>query len=77
MCSNNIQLGIAPIKNQSIYFAIAAAVAGASGALGTTIGSFLVQFAQSGGLLGLFALSGLFRLVALIPLMFLKEPGRG
>ncbi|MEH2168186.1 MAG: MFS transporter [Nostoc sp.] len=76
LCSNNIQLAIAPIKNQSIYFAIAAAVAGASGALGTTIGSFLVQFAQSGGLLGLFALSGLFRLVALVPLMFLQEPGR-
>jgi MFS family permease len=77
LCSNNIQLAIAPIKNQSIYFAIAAAVAGASGALGTTIGSFLLQFAQSGGLLGLFALSGLFRLAALVPLMFLKEPGRG
>ncbi|MFN6483479.1 MULTISPECIES: MFS transporter [unclassified Nostoc] len=77
LCSNNIQLGIAPIKNQSIYFAIAAAVAGASGALGTTIGSFLVQFAQSGGLLGLFALSGIFRLVALVPLMFVQEPSRG
>ena len=77
LCSNNIQLAIAPIKNQSIYFAIAAAVAGASGALGTTIGSFLLQFAQSGGLLGLFALSSLFRLVALVPLMFLQEPGRG
>ncbi len=77
LCSNNIQIGIAPIKNQSIYFATAAAVAGASGALGTTIGSFLVQFAQSGGLLGLFALSGLFRLVALVPLMFLQEPSRG
>lgn len=76
LCSNNIQLGIAPIKNQSIYFAIAAAVAGVSGALGTTIGSFLVQFAQSGGLLGLFALSGLFRLIALVPLMFLQEPSR-
>lgn len=77
LCNNNIQLAIAPTKNQSIYFAIAAAVAGASGALGTTIGSFLVQFAQSGGLLGLFALSGLFRLVALVPLMFLQEPQRG
>ncbi|MEH2114540.1 MFS transporter [Nostoc sp.] len=77
LCSNNIQLAIAPIKNQSIYFAIAAAVAGVSGALGTTIGSFLVQFPQSGGLLGLFALSGIFRLVALVPLMFLQEPSRG
>ncbi|MEH2054007.1 MFS transporter [Nostoc sp.] len=76
LCSNNIQLAIAPIKNQSIYFAIAAAVAGVSGALGTTIGSFLLQFAQSGGLLGLFALSGIFRLVALVPLIFLQEPSR-
>ncbi|MEH1828964.1 MAG: MFS transporter [Nostoc sp.] len=77
LCSNNIQLAIAPIKNQSIYFAMAAAVAGVSGALGTTIGSFLVQFPQSGGLLGLFALSGIFRLVALVPLIFLQEPSRG
>ncbi|MEH2043978.1 MFS transporter [Nostoc sp.] len=77
LCNNNIQFAIAPTKNQSIYFAIAAAVAGVSGALGTTIGSFIVQFAQSGGLLSLFVLSSLFRLVALVPLMFLQEPGRG
>ncbi len=76
LCNNNIQLAIAPTKNQSIYFAIAAAVAGASGALGTTIGSFIVQFAQFGGLLGLFALSSLFRLTALLPLLFVKEPER-
>lgn len=76
LCSNNIQLAIAPTQNQSIYFAIAAAVAGASGALGTTIGSFIVQFAQFGGLLGLFGLSGLFRLAAIVPLVFVKEPGR-
>ncbi|MBD2523998.1 MFS transporter [Nostoc sp. FACHB-133] len=77
LCSNNIQLAIAPIKNQSIYFAIAAAVAGGSGALGATIGSFIVQFAQFGGLVGLFALSSLFRLAALLPLVFVKEPERG
>ena len=77
LCSNNIQLSIAPIKNQSIYFAIAAAVAGGSGALGTIIGSFILQFAQFGGLLGLFALSGLLRLAAIVPLMFLQEPSRG
>ncbi len=77
LCSNNIQLGIAPIQNQSIYFAIAAAVAGGSGALGIMIGSFIVQFAQFGGLLGVFALSSLFRLLAIIPLMFIQEPGRG
>ena len=76
LCSNNIQLAIAPTKNQSIYFAIAAAAAGVSGALGTTIGSFIAQFAQSGGLLSLFVLSALFRLVALVPLMFLQEPSR-
>lgn len=76
LCSNNIQLDIAPMKNQSIYFAIAAAVTGASGALGATIGSFIVQFAQFGGLLGLFSLSSLFRLAAIIPLLFVKEPGR-
>ncbi|MCF2147255.1 MFS transporter [Desmonostoc muscorum LEGE 12446] len=77
LCNNNIQLGIAPIKNQSIYFAIAAAVAGASGALGTTIGSFILEFTQSGGSLALFALSTVFRLTALIPLIFTQEPGRG
>lgn len=76
LCNNNIQLAIAPTKNQSIYFAIAAAVAGGSGALGATIGSFIIQFAQFGGLLGLFALSSLFRLVALVPLLFVKEAGR-
>jgi|GEM_PF-7017072 len=72
-----MQLGIAPVKNQSIYFAIAAAVAGVSGALGTTIGGFIAQFAESGGLLGLFALSSLFRLAALVLLNFVQEPGRG
>ncbi|OCQ99021.1 MFS transporter [Nostoc sp. MBR 210] len=76
LCNNNLQLAIAPMKNQSIYFAIAAAVAGASGALGTTIGSFIAQFALWGGLLGLFALSGLLRLAALVPLFFVQEPGR-
>jgi MFS family permease len=76
LCSNNIQLGIAPIKNKSIYFAIAAAVAGGSGALGTIIGSFIVQFSQFGGLVSLFALSSLFRLIAIVPLVFLQEPGR-
>lgn len=73
LCNNNMQLGIAPVKNQSIYFAIASAVAGVSGALGTTIGSFIAQ-AEQGGLLGLFALSSVCRLIAIVPLMFVKEP---
>ncbi|YAF95506.1 MAG: MFS transporter [Nodularia sp. CChRGM 3473] len=73
LCNNNIQLGIAPIKNQSIYFAIAAAIAGAGGALGTTIGSLIAQFTNCGGLLGLFALSSFLRLIALVPLVFVRE----
>ena len=74
LCNNNIQLGIAPVKHQAIYFAIAAAVAGVSGALGTTIGGFVAQFSIYGGLLGLFAISVIFRLLALIPLAFVREP---
>ncbi|MCV3214773.1 MFS transporter [Plectonema radiosum NIES-515] len=74
LCNNNIQLGVAPAKHQAIYFANAAAVAGVSGALGTTIGGFVVQFSIYGGLLGLFAISVIFRLVALIPLVFVREP---
>ncbi|MBW4563179.1 MAG: MFS transporter [Mojavia pulchra JT2-VF2] len=74
LCINNMQLGIAPVKNQSIYFAIISAVAGASGALGTTIGGFIAQFAEHGGLPTLFALSSCCRLAAIVPLIFVKEP---
>ncbi|MBD2607811.1 MFS transporter [Scytonema hofmannii FACHB-248] len=73
LCNNNIQLGIAPARHQAIYFANAAAVAGVSGALGTTIGGFVTQFSIYGGLLGLFAISVIFRLVALTPLVFVRE----
>jgi MFS family permease len=76
LCNNNLQLGVAPIRNQANYFAIAAAVAGVSGALGTTIGGFIVQNAYFGGLPGLFVLSSVFRLVALVPLVFVNEPRR-
>ncbi|QLE56077.1 MFS transporter [Nostoc sp. TCL26-01] len=76
LCNNNIQIGIAPIKNQSIYFAIASAVAGFSGALGTTIASIIAQFSEDGSLLGLFILSSILRLLALIPLVFVQEPGK-
>ncbi|MBW4667232.1 MAG: MFS transporter [Cyanomargarita calcarea GSE-NOS-MK-12-04C] len=77
LCNNNLQLGVAPIKNQSTYFAIAAAFSGASGALGITIGGLLAQFTQFGGLPGLFAISCVFRLFSLLPLIFVKEAGRG
>lgn len=73
LCNHNLQIGITPVKNQSIYFAIAAAIAGVTGALGTTIGGFIAQSPYFGGLLGLFALSSICRLAALIPILFLQE----
>ena len=76
LCSTNMYLGIAPTRNKSIYFAIVAAVGGVSGALGTTIGGFIAQSPNFGGLLGLFALSSLCRLLGLLPLIFVQEPGK-
>jgi MFS family permease len=75
LCNNNIQLEIAPLRNQSTYFAVAAAIAGVSGALGTTAGGLLAELANYGGLPGLFALSAIVRLIALFPLMFVQEEG--
>jgi MFS family permease len=72
LCSNNLQLGIAPNRNPSTYFGVAAAVAGVSGALGTTAGGFFAQFGY-GGLLGLFAVSSILRLAALLPLVWVDE----
>jgi MFS family permease len=72
LCTNNLQLEIAPQRNQSTYFGVAAAVAGISGALGTTAGGFFAQFGY-GGLLGLFALSSILRLGALLPLVWVDE----
>lgn len=74
LCSNNIQMEIAPQRQPSTYFATAAAVAGVCGALGTTTGGFLAQLPYLGGLGGLFALSALLRLGALLPLVFVREP---
>lgn len=74
LCSNNIQLEVAPAEHPTKYFAIAAAVAGVCGALGITVGSQLAQLTWIGGLPGLFALSAVARLIALLPLIFVKEP---
>lgn len=74
LCSNNLQMAISPHRNSSSYFAIAAAVSGLGGALGTTTGGFLAQYAFLGGISGLFALSALLRLIALFPLIFIREP---
>ena len=73
LCSNNIQISIAPVRMQSVYFATAAAAAGASGAIGTTIGGFIAENAFVGGLSGLFMMSVGFRLIALVPLLFVQE----
>jgi MFS family permease len=73
LCSNNIQMEIAPAEHPSSYFAIAAAVAGVGGALGTTVGSELTQLSVIGGLSGVFVISTGVRLVALLPLIFVCE----
>jgi MFS family permease len=73
LCSNNIQMSVAPARSQAVYFAIASATAGVSGALGTATGGFLAQLSSLGGLPGLFALSAVLRLVALLPLLLVKE----
>ncbi len=74
LCSNNIQMEIAPTEHPSSYFAIAAAICGVSGALGTTVGSQLAQLTVVGGLSGVFAISTGVRLLALLPLVFVCEP---
>ena len=74
LCNSNIQMEMAPLDRPSQYFAIAAAVTGVSGGLGSTVGGFLAQLDIIGGLPGLFALSAAVRLVALLPLVFVREP---
>ena len=73
LCTNNIQMEIAPIEQPSSYFAIAAAVSGVAGALGTTAGGFLAELPGM-SLGGLFALSAAVRLVGLLPLILVREP---
>ncbi|MBD3881042.1 MFS transporter [Phormidium tenue FACHB-886] len=73
LCNNNLQIGVAPPEKQAAYFGLVAAVVGASSALGTIVGGFLAESSLVGGLLGLFALSSALRLVALLPLMFVRE----
>ena len=73
LCSSNIQMELAPVERPSQYFALAAAVAGVCGGLGTTFGGFLTQLDYIGGLPGLFAISAVVRLIALLPLVFVRE----
>lgn len=74
LCNSNIQMEMAPLDRPSQYFAIAAAVTGVSGGLGSAAGGFLAQLDIIGGLSGLFALSAALRLIALLPLVFVQEP---
>ena len=73
LCNNNLQIAVAPPENQATYFGLLAAVVGISSALGTIAGGFLAESSLTGGLLGLFALSSVLRLVALLPLVFVRE----
>ncbi len=75
LCSNNLQIGVAPLQNQSTYFGVVAAVAGVTSALGAVAGGFLAQFWHYDGFLGLFVLSSMLRVSALLPLLFLREWG--
>lgn len=74
LCNNNIQMELASGERPSKYFATAAAVAGICGGLGTTSGGFLAELNYIGGLPALFALSAVVRLIALLPLVFVREP---
>lgn len=73
LCNINLQMAIASAQNPSNYFAIAAAVGGLGSALGAMTGGFLAQCELLGGFLGLFALSAGLRLLALLPLAFVRE----
>ncbi|KPQ32606.1 MAG: Major Facilitator Superfamily [Phormidesmis priestleyi Ana] len=72
LCLANIQLELAPVRQQSAYFAIAAAVMGVTGALGTTAGGYLAELSAV-GLPALFALTAVIRLLSITPLAFVKE----
>lgn len=74
LCINNLQLAIAPVRRHTTYFAITAALGGVSGAMGAMAGGWLAQQPDFGGITGLFMVSSLLRLVALLPLLWLNEP---
>jgi MFS family permease len=73
LCSGNLMMSVTPLRNQSIYFAIAAAVPGITGAMGITVGGFVATVTDFGGLPTVFALSAVLRLFALLPLVFVHE----
>jgi MFS family permease len=74
LCITNIQMSVASASRPSQYYAIAAAVAGTCGGLGSAAGGYIAGLDIIAGLTGLFALSAILRLLALIPLVFVQEP---
>lgn len=77
LCNNNLQISITPLQCSATFFAIAAAVAGVSGALGTTVGGMLIECGRYEGIFGIFSLSAMLRLVALVPLVSIDERRSG
>jgi len=73
LSTNNIQISLTSTQYRAPFFAIAAALVGVSGAVGTTAGGFLAEYASYEGVFGVFGLSTLFRLAAIIPLLFVRE----
>ncbi|MEP6487611.1 MFS transporter [Microcoleus vaginatus GB2-A3] len=73
LCSGNLMMSVTPLRNQSLYFAIAAAVPGITGAIGITVGGYVATLTDFGGLPTVFALSAVLRVLALLPLVFVHE----
>ena len=73
LCSGNLLMGVAPTANRSIYFALAAAVPGVTGAMGIIVGGVSTTLASTDGWDVLFSLSAGLRLFALLPLLFIWE----
>jgi MFS family permease len=73
LCSGNLLMGVAPRARRSIYFALAAAVPGITGAMGIIVGGLSASLASLGGWDVLFSLSAGLRVFALLPLFFVWE----
>ncbi|WP_206602807.1 MFS transporter [Leptolyngbya ohadii] len=76
LCINNLQFAIVPVQHQTKYFATTAAIGGIAGAMGALTGGWLAQSTDAGNITGVFALSSILRLGALLPLVWLQEPQR-
>lgn len=76
LCINNLQFAIVPVQHQTKYFATTAAIGGLAGAMGALTGGWLAQSTDAGNITGVFALSSILRLGALLPLVWLQEPQR-